>query len=62
MKYAEAEKKLKAAGCYWVDDGSRHPLWYSPLTGKQFAMSYHRSEEIATGTKHQISKLSGVKL
>ena len=52
MKYAEAEKKLKTADCYWIEDGSRHPLWYSPLTGKQFAMSYHRSEEIAAGTKH----------
>ena len=62
MKYSEAEKKLKTAGCYCIEDGSRHPLWYSPLTHKQFAMSYHRNEEIATGTKHQISKLSGVKL
>ena len=62
MKYAEAEKKLKNAGCYWFRDGKNHPLWKSPTTGLKFAMSYHRSEEVKSGTKKSIENLSGVKL
>lgn len=62
MKYSEVEKKLKAAGCRWVRDGKRHPLWFSPITGKEFALSYHRSEEAKKGTLKDISKDAGVKL
>jgi len=61
MKYSELEKKLKKLGCNWYEDGSRHPIWVSP-TGKKFAMSYHRSEEVATGTLKSILKTAGVKL
>ena len=63
MKYSELEKKIKKAGCY--DTGrqmSVHPLWYSPITGFNFKMSNHKSEEIAKGTLKAISKQSGVKL
>jgi predicted RNA binding protein YcfA (HicA-like mRNA interferase family) len=62
MKYSEAEKKLKKAGCYWVVDGSSHPIWFSPITKNKFPMSYHRSEEVKLGTLKSIIKLSGVKL
>lgn len=63
MKYSEAERKLRKAGCY--DTGkqmSGHPLWFSPITKQHFKMSNHKSEEIATGTLNAISKQSGVKL
>ncbi|MDR1226143.1 MAG: type II toxin-antitoxin system HicA family toxin [Prevotellaceae bacterium] len=62
MKYNEAERKLKAAGCYWVRDGKRHPIWRSPITGKTFELSFHGSEEIKPGTKKSIERESGVKL
>jgi predicted RNA binding protein YcfA (HicA-like mRNA interferase family) len=62
VKYSEVEKKLKAAGCYCVRDGKKHPLWFSPITGKEFALSNHRSEEVKKGTLRDISKDSGVKL
>ncbi|MDR1198699.1 MAG: type II toxin-antitoxin system HicA family toxin [Prevotellaceae bacterium] len=62
MKYSEAERKLKAAGCYWFENGASHPLWFSPITKNKFPLSYHRSEEIKQGTLKSISKLSGVKL
>ena len=62
MKYSEAERKLKKAGCYYVKDGKRHPIWFSPITGMEFDMSHHGSEEIKNGTRKSISKLSGVKL
>lgn len=32
MKYSEIERKLKKAGCIWVKDGKKHPIWYSPIT------------------------------
>jgi predicted RNA binding protein YcfA (HicA-like mRNA interferase family) len=62
MKYSELEKKLKARGCRWLRDGKRHPLWYSPVTGREFAMSYHKNEEVKLGTLKTISLDSGVKL
>jgi len=62
MKYSELERKLKAFGCQWYEDGSRHPLWISPITGNRFPMSYHKSEELRPGMLNSILKLSGVKL
>ena len=48
MKYSELEKKLKKAGFYPISgEKSGHPLWYSPVTGKEFRMSNHKSEEVA---------------
>ena len=46
MKYSEVERKLKKAGCYYVRDGRKHPIWYSPITGKEFQTSHHKSEEV----------------
>lgn len=34
MKYSELERKLKKNGCYWLEDGPKHPIWFSPITGK----------------------------
>lgn len=62
MKYSELEKKLKPFGCHWVENGSRHPIWKSPITGLKFAMSYHGSEEVKQGTLKNILKTAGVKL
>ena len=62
MKYSEIERKLKAKGCVKVREGTRHPLWYSPITGKEFPLSNHKSEEVKFGTLKDISKDSGVKL
>jgi predicted RNA binding protein YcfA (HicA-like mRNA interferase family) len=62
MKYSELEKKLKKQGCYWVKNGKRHPIWYSPNTGLNFELSYHANEEIKIGTLKGILKAAGVKL
>jgi len=64
MKYAELERKLKAAGCYEVSKNgkSNHPKWYSPITGKVFSLSHHRSEEVRGGTLRSILRDSGVDL
>lgn len=62
MKYSEIHKKLRKAGCYVVRNGSRHPIWTSPITGLLFETSYHESEEAKPGTRKSIEVKSGVKL
>lgn len=62
MKYSELERKLKLFGCRWHEDGSRHPIWISPITGNKFPMSYHKSEEVKQGTLKSILISAGVKL
>ncbi|MDR1814969.1 MAG: type II toxin-antitoxin system HicA family toxin [Tannerella sp.] len=62
IKYSELEKKLKLFGCQLSENGKRHPIWISPITGLKFAMSYHKSEEVAEGTLRDILKKAGVKL
>ena len=62
MKYSEVERKLKKAGCYCLEENGKHPVWFSPITGRKFSLSHHKSEEIKLGTKKSISSDSGVKL
>lgn len=62
MKYSEVERKLVKAGCYYLKDGKKHPIWFSPITGKEFQTSHHKSEEVKFGTLKSISRDSGVKL
>ncbi len=61
MKYNELHKKLKKAGCYHLRNGKRHPVWYSPKTGKEFPTGYHESEEVKIGTLKSILKAAGLK-
>ncbi|MDO5509539.1 MAG: type II toxin-antitoxin system HicA family toxin [Weeksellaceae bacterium] len=61
MKYSELHRKLKKAGCYIKREGKRHPIWYSPITGKEFPTGRHPNQEVSTGVLKQISKDSGVK-
>lgn len=62
MKYSEIEKKLKAAGCCFVRNGTNHPIWYSPLTNRYFPLSHHGKQEAKPGTLKSIETASGVKL
>lgn len=61
MKVSEMIKKLKKAGCYITENGTRHDEWYSPLTGKYFRVPRHQSKELATGTANSIMKDAGLK-
>lgn len=61
MKYSEIERKLAKQGCMFLRDGKKHPIWFSPITGKEFQLSHHKSEEAKFGTMKSISKDSGVK-
>lgn len=60
--FRNREKKVKKAGCYFVRNGKTHPIWFSPITGKEFQLSHHKSEEAKFGTQKSISRDAGVKL
>ena len=62
MRYSELERKLKKAGCFCVRDGKRHPIWYSPITGKVFQLSRHKNEEVKFGTLLSIVRDAGIEL
>lgn len=60
MKTSELKKMLRAGGCYLVKHGGRHDHWFSPMTGKTFAVPRHDSQEIPKGTAMSIRKRAGV--
>ena len=60
MKTSELLKKIKKVHCELVRSGSRHDIWYSPITGKQFTIPRHKAE-IPKGTFNNILKDAGLK-
>lgn len=60
MKTQELLKLLKKNKCYVLRNGNRHDIWYSEITGKQFAIPRHKAE-IPTGTLNNILKDAGLK-
>lgn len=50
------------AGCQFIRNGTRHEVWYSPLTDHEFTLPRHQAKEVANGTLNKIEKQSGVKL
>ena len=61
MKTSELTKLLKKAGCYFVEHGGDHDIWFSPITQKEFVVPRHPSKEIPTGTVNKILKDAGLK-
>ena len=60
MKTQELLKLLKKNGCYILRSGSRHDIWYSKISGKQFSVPRHKAE-IPVGTLNNILKDAGPK-
>lgn len=60
MKTQELLKLLKKNKCELIRNGSRHDIWYSDTTGRQFAVPRHKAE-IPTGTLNNILKDAGLK-
>lgn len=55
MKVSELWRMLERAGCTIHRRGGNHDIWYSPITGKKFPVSRHKTEDLKpknTG-KHQ---------
>lgn len=60
MKTQELLKLLKKSKCELIRNGSRHDIWYSSITGKQFSVPRHKAE-IPTGTLNNILKDAGLR-
>lgn len=61
MRYSELERLLKKAGCRVDHEGTRHTMWYSPITGQYFPVPRHKGQEGKTGTVEKILKAAGLK-
>lgn len=61
MTYGELKRLLKKNGCYLHHDGKKHEIWYSPITGKQFPVGRHNSQEVRPGTLKSIKTDAGLK-
>ncbi len=60
MKTQELLKLLKKNNCELFRNGSRHDIWISHNTGKQFPVPRHKAE-IPIGTLNNILKDAGLK-
>ena len=60
MKTSELLKLLKKGNCKLIRNGSRHDVWYSEVTKKQFTVPRHKAE-IPIGTLNNILKDAGLK-
>ena len=60
MKTQELIKILRKNGCFINRNGSRHDIWYSPITSKTFTVPRHKAE-IPMGTLNNILKTAGLK-
>ena len=61
MKSSELKKLLREKGCMQEGEYTNHERWYSPITGKHFAVPRHNAKEIASGTANRILKDAGLK-
>lgn len=61
MRTSEMKRRLRAAGCQLKREGANHEIWYSPITGKNFQVPRHDSQELPTGTAQSIMKQAGLK-
>lgn len=59
MKTSELLKLLSKNGCYLIRNGSRHDIWFSPITNKQFAVPRHKTE-LKIKTLKNIMKDAGI--
>ena len=53
MKTQDLIKLLKKNQCQTLRNGSRHDIWHSNLTGKQFTVPRHK-DDIPVGTLKNI--------
>lgn len=60
MNYGELKRDLRKHGCFCLREGANHELWYSPITGKTFAVGRHNQKEVASGTLKSIRMDSGL--
>lgn len=61
VKYSELYKRLREIKCNIIREGANHSMWYSPVTGKTFPVSHHKSQDVPMGTLKSIERDAGLK-
>lgn len=56
MKYSELKRRLRKAGCFLLQQGSRHEVWKNPANGHTTILGRHDAEEVKPSTLHSILK------
>jgi len=59
LKVSELIKILKKNGCSLKRHGRSHDIWYSEITGKQFSVPRHLSQDVPKGTYENIKEDAG---
>lgn len=60
MKVSELWRMLERAGCTIHQRGGNHDIWYSPITGKKFPVSRHKTEDLKPKTLASIKEKAGI--
>ena len=60
MKQKEFHAELRAKGCVLVRHGANHDIWFSPITGRKWAIPRHGGKEMALGTERRARKELGL--
>ncbi|MCD8269733.1 type II toxin-antitoxin system HicA family toxin [Parabacteroides leei] len=60
MKVSELVRLLKASGCSIYRRGANHDIWISPVTGKTFPVSRHKTEDLKPKTLESIKSKAGI--
>jgi len=61
MKIAEFIKSLKKQGIKFHSHGTRHDWYINPANGKMAQVPRHKSQDLRSGTMHNILKGLGLK-
>jgi predicted RNA binding protein YcfA (HicA-like mRNA interferase family) len=61
MTVAELVRYIKKQGIRFKEHGSKHDVYFNPMTGAEAQIPRHQSKEIKTGTKDRILKDLGLK-
>lgn len=60
MRVNELKKLLKSHGCYEIQPGKEHDVWFSPITQAKIRVPRHQSKEVPNGTLSSIMKQAGI--
>jgi len=61
VKVSEMKRLLRKAKCFKSFEGTKHEMWFSPVTGQKFPVPRHDSQELKKGTAERILKDAGLK-
>ena len=59
-KWGELKHEFSKKGCRFISEGTNHEWWYSPITGENFQMGRHNSQEVRKETEMTIRKKAGI--